>query len=92
MYQNQRSASFSTLFETPGGKAWEDLFEGFSGFWGSAVWRLLYMAIVVIKQATFPGSSSCYRRVRVKTATASGNAWLGEQNFMEGSALRRSDS
>ena len=36
---------FRHFFDTPGGEAREVLFETFWGFWGSGVWRLLYMGI-----------------------------------------------
>ena len=46
--------SFNTFFDTPGRKAWEDLFATFWGFRGSRVWRLLCMGIVI---AEFKGDS-----------------------------------
>ena len=35
------------FFDTPGGEAREELFETIWGFWGSGVWRLLYVAVPI---------------------------------------------
>ena len=48
---------FRHFFDTPGGEAWEDLFETFRGFRGSGAWRLLCMGIAIVMQGQeFPES------------------------------------
>ena len=57
--------TFSTLFDTPGGEAREDLFQTFWGFRSSGVWRLLYMAVPIV---SLGGACGWSTGPRIKTS------------------------